>query len=177
MTPDQFAAQFSGLFAVSAFRLEVLDTYVAANEAEPYRRFLAGEGADQAWRAPWQRFVRQALAAGGRMDRVHVVREPLSDYVRFELTCAYPASVEAGEDVRILPRHIADGLDLPDFDYWLLDERQAAIMTYDEAGNWLSVSLSDDPGLVARCRTGRNLAMHHAIPLRVYSVGIGEGAS
>ena len=37
------------------------------------------------------------------MQRVHVVSEPLTDYLRFEIT-GYRLNVEAGEDVRILPR-------------------------------------------------------------------------
>ena len=35
------------------------------------------------------------------MQRVHVVTEPLSDYIRFELT-GYAPNVEAGEDVRVI---------------------------------------------------------------------------
>ncbi|WP_394326749.1 DUF6879 family protein, partial [Thermobifida halotolerans] len=40
--PSEFAARFLSWFHTSVFRLETLDAYVADNEREPYRRFLAG---------------------------------------------------------------------------------------------------------------------------------------
>lgn len=168
LTPDLFSSRFGDLFTKTAFRLELLDSYVAANEAEPYRRFLRGDAPDAGWREPWKRFVRQGLRAGRSMARVHVVTEPLTDYTRFELSCVYPANVEAGEDVRILPRSVAAALDLPSRDYWLFDSRQAGVMTYDDAGNWLSVDLTDDPDLIARLYRGRDAAMAHAVPLPEY---------
>jgi hypothetical protein len=168
LTPDQFAADFGDSFTRSAFRLELLDYYVAPNEVEPFRSFLAGEPPDWAWREPWKRFVRQARAAGRTMARVHVLSEPLSDYLRFELTAVYPANVDAGEDVRVLPASAAEGLELPGRDYWLLDSERVAAMTYDEAGNWLSVELTDAPDVVAYHCQARDAAMAHAIPLTTY---------
>ncbi len=168
LSPDQFAARFAEAFTDTAFRLELRDHYVAPNEVEPLRVFLAGETPDPAWREPWKRFVRAATAAGRHLARVHVVTEPLSDYLRFELICAYPANVEAGEDVRILPRRVAATFDLPERDYWLFDDRRTAVMAYDDAGNWLSVHILDDPDQVAPYRRGRDVAMGHALPLATY---------
>jgi hypothetical protein len=168
MTPDQFAAGFAGAFTRSTFRLEMLDYYIAANEAEPFRRFLASEPRDDAWREPWKRLVRTALLEGKRMERVHVVSEPLTEYMRFLLTWAYPANVDAGEDVRVLPKTVADTLDLPDHDYWLLDSRRVAVMGYDDDGNWLTVDLVDDPESVVWHIRGRDLALRHSIPLLTY---------
>lgn len=172
MTPERFAAQFGELFATSSYRLELLDAYIAPNEQDPYRRFLAGEPRDDTWRDPWRRFVRTARTAGKRMERVHVVTEPLPDYTRFELEWAYPANVEAGEDVRILPRRVADSLNLPDRDYWLLDSSRVAVMDYDEHGNWLDVDMVDDPAVVAEHLRGRDLALRHSTPLFTYLEGI-----
>lgn len=169
MTPDQFAAHFGDLFTKSSYRLEQRDAYVAANEQDPFRRFMAGEPRDDAWREPWRRFIRSAMAAGKHMERVHVVTEPLTDYIRFELEWAYPASVEAGENVKILPRSVADRLELPTCDYWLFDSRRlVALMDYDDQGNWLSVDLVEDPAVISEYVRGRNVAMHHSIPLFTY---------
>lgn len=168
MSPEEFAAEFPDLFTRSAYRLELLDAYVAENERDPFERFLAGEARDDAWREPWQRLVRSARSAGKRMERVHVVTEPLSDYARFELTWAYPANVEAGEDVRILPRSIATTLNLPTRDYWLFDSARVAAMDYDDQGNWLNVEwLSDAQAIVWHLR-GRDVALKNSIPLLAY---------
>lgn len=168
LSPDQFAERFGEAFTESAFRLELLDQYVAENEAEPFQLFLAGESPDPAWRAPWKRFVRSALAEGRSMARVHVVTEPLSDYTRFEITNVYPANVEAGEDVRILPRPMAGELGLPDRDFWLLDSIRVAFMEYDAEGNWLSVELSEEAETVAQSCAVRDRVMAAATPLTTY---------
>ena len=173
-TPEEFGALFDSLFQRSAFRLEVLDKYVAANETGPFRRFLAGEPHDPAWRQPWKEFVRAALRDGKQMARVHVVSEPLSDYLEFELTRAYPANVAAGEDVRILRRTNWPHLLLPDHDYWLFDDCVAAVMIYDENGNFLGADVISEPSeMVARYRRVRDRAMEHSVPLADYLASLG----
>lgn len=167
-SPETFADRFSELLGRRTFRLELLDFYVAENERDPYRRFLAGQPQDLTWREPWKRLVGSARAKGKAMERAHVVTEPLTDYMRFTLTCGYPSNVDAGEDVRILPRARAFALDLPDTDYWLFDEDLVAVMTYDETGNWLSVELTDDPSTVEQAVHGRDIIMEHATPLMAY---------
>jgi hypothetical protein len=102
------------------------------------------------------------------MQRVHVVTEPLSDYLRFELTRAYPTNVLAGEDIRILTRDSASNLDLPDQDYWLFDSRRVGRMVYDSAGNLLRIELVNDRDLIAHYRRGRDIALEHAVPLLDY---------
>ena len=111
ITFEQLVQDFDSLFRQRVFRLETLDWYDAPNEHEPYARFLAGEPVDPAWREPWKRLVRGVRASGRIMERVHVVSEPVSDYIRFELLHVYPANVEAGEDVRILGREQRGGPD------------------------------------------------------------------
>lgn len=167
-TPRGFGADFATLFQRSAFRLELLDRYTVAAEEEPYRRFLAGEPQDPAWREPWAQLVRDAVREGKRMSRVHVVTEPLSDYLRFEFTCGYPASAEAGEDIRILRRASWPHLLLPDHDFWLFDDREAAAMDYDTEGNWLGAGMTADPEMIGRYRLVRDRAMEHSVPLADY---------
>lgn len=168
LSADEFGNQFADLFEQSAFRLELLDHYVAANEQEPFARFRAGQPQDLRWREPWKSLVTAARRAGRRMERVHVVTEPLTDYLRFELTCAYPTNVQAGEDVRILPRNRADALNLPDHDFWLFDSRRAGRMTYDVDGSLLRVDLVDAPNVIMRYCDSRDVALRHAVPLTTY---------
>ena len=158
-------AALAKLFTKSAFRLELLDAYVAANEAEPFGRFLAGKPADLAWRRPWQSFVHRSLAAGRTMQRVHVVDEPLNDYLRFELTAVYPASVEAGEDIRIMlrgaPPHSAR-------DFWLLDDRWVLTLIYQPGGVLTGADITDERPEIRRAQQWRDQALQHAIPLDQY---------
>ncbi len=164
---EQLVRDFDGLFRHRVFRLETLDYYDAPNEHVPFAQFLAGQPADWAWREPWKRIVRGHCTAGRTMERVHVVSEPLSDYVRFELLRVYPANVEAGEDVRVLGRAQADGLGNAD-DFWLFDDSLAALLIYDDAGMVERVEMSDDPlFLVSLCGI-RSEALHLAPTLAQY---------
>jgi len=96
-----------------------------------------------------------------------VVTEPLSDYLRFEIT-GYRLNVEVGEDVRILPRRATGGLELPDHDFWLFDSRQVARMHYDGDVAFLGAELVDDAGAAARYCAWRDVALGAAIPYDRY---------
>lgn len=168
ITADQFASSFPDSFTEDVFRLELLDHYVAANEAEPLKEFASGRLPAAGWREPWKRFVRSVIASGRSMARVHVVTEPLTLYTLFEITCVYPANVDAGEDVRVLPRQLIEANDLPGSDYWLLDSERVALMDYDDNGNWLGVDVTDRPDIVSQCRRARDITMEKAIPLNDY---------
>jgi Family of unknown function (DUF6879) len=163
---EQLVRDFDSLFQHRVFRLETLDWYVAPNEREPYARFLAGERVDPAWREPWKKIVRGVRESGRVMQRVHVVTEPVSDYIRFELLHAYPANVQAGEDVRILGRGQAGSL--PDMDFWLFDDSTAAKLTYNRAGGVLQVELERDPGMLRWYLEDRDRALRLATPLARY---------
>src|ERR1039458_1779252 len=125
VTLEQLAEGFTGLFKHRVFRLETLDYYYAPNEREPYARFLAGEPVNPAWREPWKWNVHRIRESGRTIERVHVVTEPVSDYVRFSLLHGYPANVEAGESVRILSREKALEAQISDVDFWLFDDSRS----------------------------------------------------
>src|SRR5215218_6331364 len=93
--------------------------------------------------------------------------EPRGDYLRFEIT-GYRLNVEAGEDVRILPRQATAGLDLPDHDFWLFDGQQVVCMRYDGDGAFLGAEQIDDPGAAARYGAWRDVALGAAVPYGRY---------
>jgi hypothetical protein len=165
---EQLVQDFDSLFRHRVFRLETLDWYNAANEREPYARFLAGEPADPAWREPWKRLVRDVRESGRTMERVHIVSEPASDYIRFELLHVYPANVEAGEDVRVLGQKTANDLWLGAYDYWLFDDDLAAMLVYDGFGRVLRVELDRTQATIEWLRSERDEALGLATPLALY---------
>nr|WP_221443044.1 DUF6879 family protein [Nocardiopsis algeriensis] len=150
----------------TAFRLETLQVYDVGYEEEAFRRFLA-DGAVVTSRSheEWARWV----GSGRQFRRVHVVAEPLTDYVRFECAWAYRSSVEAGEDVNILP--VAEGewpQGIPRFDYWLFDSHQLVRMNYAPDGSMLTPDLVTDPQQIVQANVIRDRALHLAIPFTEY---------
>nr|WP_254878621.1 DUF6879 family protein [Streptomyces sp. NA04227] len=71
---------------------------------------------------PWLSLVRELVGRGVEIQRARIVSEPLSDYIQFEHHLTLP-TVEAGEQVRWLPRRLASALALPGNDFWLLDDK------------------------------------------------------
>ena len=164
---EQLVQDFGSLFRHRVFRLETLDYYDADNETVPFAQFHAGQSADWAWREPWKRLVRGVRASGRIMQRVHIVSEPVNDYIRFELLRVYPANVEAGEDVRVLGREQSQGLTVGG-DFWLFDDRRAACLIYDEAGRVMRVEMHDHPGFIVSLRGIQHETLRLATPLAQY---------
>ncbi len=151
----------------TAFRLEVQDLYNEPGEAEPLRRFLAGESIGD-WYEDWEELQRRWAAEGKRMTRVRVVTEPHTDYIRFGLLLA-GLSAAAGEDIRYLPRDRAKDLDLPDYDFWLMDSARVGILRFSDDDALLGAEIYDDPVLAVRHCYYRDVAWHNAIPYAEYA--------
>ncbi|MBB6121208.1 DUF6879 family protein [Nocardiopsis algeriensis] len=153
-------------FRYTAFRLETLQVYDVGYEKEAFRRFMVdGEVIAPASRKEWTRL----LGSGRQFRRVHVVVEPLTDYLRFECVCAYRSNVKAGEDVNILP--VDEGKwpqGIPRFDYWLFDSHQLVRMNYTPDGTMLTPELVTDPEQIVQANAIRDRALHLAIPFTEY---------
>jgi hypothetical protein len=139
-------------FQQTARRLETRDRYELASEHDLMSRWRAGtvtvaEGQD--WYADWTDLVQAADAAGKRFERVRVVPEPLTEYLRFELWLAR-FNADAGEHVRYLTRDRASRLDLPAHDFWVLDGERLALLYFTADDRLLGAELITDPVMVAR---------------------------
>jgi hypothetical protein len=151
----------------AAFRLEQRERYRDPEEHEPFRRFLAGEP-DYSWNHEWEVMMRQRTAGGERMTRVRVVSEPHDGYAQFLLDLAR-INVAAGEDIRYLPRDQARGLDVPGYDFWLIDSARVGILQFGEEDDLLGAEVHDDPALVMRHCRYRDVALDQAIPFAEYA--------
>jgi len=170
-TPAQIDEAFGNgsLFTRTAYRLELLDEYDSPETRERIRLWLAGEPQGEDVRAYWDAVIRDAHRRGATMTRVHAIPSdgPLNNYLRFEFDF-YRGSVEAGEDVRILPAGLANDIDLGVHDYWLFDNDRVLVNYYGGRGTWLRAEIVDDPAFVAACRRRRDAALSRAIPLNAY---------
>ncbi|MGH3932760.1 MAG: DUF6879 family protein [Pseudonocardiaceae bacterium] len=172
MNIDEFDAVFDR-FRVSAFRLETLPRY-ADDEDEEFALFLAGQPLPErsTRTVPWLRRVAETTAAGKRWRRVHVLRQPLTDYLRFELI-GYQANVEAGEDIRIADLGAHPELAALHRDFWLFDAETpdafAMPMHYDNSSHLVGFDLTDDPEVMAQYRYEHDLALACSAPLHEYT--------
>jgi hypothetical protein len=100
------------------------------------------------------------------MSRVRVIREPLTDYTRFQLAL-YPRMIATGDDIRIIVANENEPA-LPDHDYWLFDDRDLWIMEYEGAGTFMGARLVEDEAVVAQHCEWRDAAIGCSVPLHEY---------
>jgi hypothetical protein len=115
--------------------------------------------------------VRAAVARGIRIRRVRVVSEPLSEYIRWEHACT-GVNVEAGEDIRWLPRHRAADLLLPGADCWVFDHRVVRWnFQRGDGSNPMLYTFSSDPRVIRDITASFETAWDRAIPHGEYKAG------
>ncbi|MFJ3855134.1 DUF6879 family protein [Streptomyces sp. NPDC090085] len=160
---EEFGRLFSS-FERTAFRLETLAVYSVEEEREEFERFLAGGDMGPAWDDnPW---VRSMTDKGKQVSRVHVLRSPLTDYLRYELA-AYPGNIAAGETIGLIDLSEQTVTGLPDHDFWLFDDQDVYRMHYTPEGAFIGADL-----LPARClaeyQDYRDRALAEAVPFADY---------
>jgi hypothetical protein len=156
-------------FSSTLFRLETLDLYDVDTNGSDLNRYLAGEpGPDMARKGPWMDQIRSEVARGLHTYRVHVVRAPLSDYLKFEFAWGYRLNEQAGEHIRVLDlaeQH--EPGDLVSEDFWLIDDDRAVVMRYSPAGQFLGAEIAPERD-VPRYRAARDAAWAAAVPFTDY---------
>jgi hypothetical protein len=166
LTGEDFNQLFRD-FKHSAFHLETRDEYRVAEEAEPLRKWLNDEPDDYAWVIEWHELIKAATAIGKSVIRARVVTEPVTDYVRFEYAMAR-FNVAAGEQLYWVARHLTTGIEFPDHDYWLLDERTVAFNVFTDDGSSFSAQLTTDPATVEHCIRVRDQVLAIGVPHQDY---------
>ncbi len=137
--------------AVSVRRLENRGHTDIPAERERLRAFLDGRMPEIYDRGPdaFTAMVATHRAAGRKFQRVRIVEEPLTPYNRYMIWTG-TRNAAAGEDVRYLARAAANGLDLPDHDFWVVDGCRLAELRFTRDGRYLGHDLIADPAVAAR---------------------------
>lgn len=155
--------------AVSAVNLEMRDTYTPADPW--FRAWLYGDRPEyqRKLERPWLDRIRTVTGRGVAVQRLRVISEPVSDYIRFEYATT-DSNVAAGEQVRWLPRRLAADLLLPGCDCWIFDSRKVLYNFFSGAGDWAGVRLRDDPEVAARHTAAFVTAWEQGVPHADYQL-------
>lgn len=151
-----------------AFRLETLPEYLVPQEAEELASWKAGQPRTprtpetHEYLAEFQRDV----VLGIRWYRVHILDQPLTAYLRFEL-CGYLANQAAGEEIYVVDRNTHADLKPLHEDFWLYDDEIAIRMIYDDEGHFLYPEPIDN---IEPYRELRDTSVRHSEPLTDYLV-------
>ncbi len=169
LTGADFAAYLDSHLTRSAFRLETLAHYEVESDGDDFAAYLRGDpGPDPQRKEPWLRRLRQLHAEGITMSRVHILRTPLTPYLRYECEWGYLPNSDAGEIISILELEAnAIPLGLVDHDFWLLDDQHVVRMHYDDDGRLSHGEVADVEKLPVY-RRARDTAMALAQPFRLW---------
>lgn len=162
ITFDEFDGMFTSL-KHSAWRLETRRRYASDEVTDTYRQFARGEAVDWDLDDAWCVERREQKALGKRFERVRILDEPPTEGQRYLLDNARRNSA-AGEEIRVMPRSLADEHRLPAEDFWIFDSRVVALLHFDEADQMTGVELITNPVDVVRYEQIREAAWHYAVP-------------
>jgi hypothetical protein len=160
---------------VSAWRLETLQHYLVPGDEERQRAFHAGKPVPPpgSGKADSLALISRLREAGRSVGRVHVVDQPLSAYIRYELA-VYAENAAAGEVIRIADRSQHPELESLVQDFTIFDGEtpHAAVILFDynAAGLIQSYRVADDAKTVDRCREQLTLAYGCSVPLADFMV-------
>lgn len=112
----------------------------------------------------WLARLQQQIVDGFRQCRVHILDQPLTPYLRFELD-SYLDSVAVGSEVYVVDRDVhADLTDLHE-DFWIFDDEIAVRMYYDDEGHFLHPELIED---IEPYRELRDMTLSRSEPVTEY---------
>jgi hypothetical protein len=162
---------FLASFEREAVHLEMRDVYAVEDERGRFARFLErgyrDHDAEAEERQPWMTLIRESTEAGKTFKRVRIISEPVTDYIRFEWAGA-GRSVEAGEQIKWLPRRLASPIALPGNDFWLFDESTVVFTVFTGEGDVLERQLTTDPAVARLCQAAFEAVWSIAIPHSEY---------
>ncbi|MGH3826448.1 MAG: DUF6879 family protein, partial [Pseudonocardiaceae bacterium] len=79
-----------------------------------------------------------------------------------------PLNIEAGEDLRWLPRHRATGIDFPSEDYWLFDDNRVVFTIFTDDGRFAGGAEVSEAVIIEQCRKVHQKVWALAIPHEQY---------
>lgn len=165
MSGREFYDTFNG--RRRAFHVEMRDRYNVEQEVEPFSKWLNGEADDFEWRREWLAFIAGITTSGVAVQRLRIISEPPTDFIRWEMSCD-PQNLDAGEEIRYLPRQETTDLGLPPEDFWLFDDDTLVLSLFKPDGRSGGFASVSDPSVIAHHCGFRDIVWSRAIRHAVY---------
>ncbi|MEV5596761.1 DUF6879 family protein [Streptomyces sp. NPDC052496] len=165
---DEWRRRFAEI-KQEAWRLETLSQYLVPHEAEEFAAFREGRPLTPYTASPYTERISRQRAEGKRNGRVHIVTQPLSEYLKFEFTRYYEVHVRAGDEIRILD--VTDRLNPLEGvqDFWMFDRVEVVLMNYEPDGRQINREVFE--GDVSPFIEYQRIAVRESIPFEEYVNG------
>jgi hypothetical protein len=117
--------------------------------------------------AGWCDTLWRGTAAGKTFRRALMVSEPLSEYQRWAYATTQPL-VDAGEDIRWVPRRLVSSLALPGNDAYVIDGELVVWMHYSGDGGSTGIEASSASADISLCRSAFAAVWQLGVPHSAY---------
>jgi hypothetical protein len=156
------------------FKLEVLQDYTGEDDGPSLRAWLGGDreksiellttDTDPEFTIDCQ----HKLSQGVKLLRVHTIEEPLSPYMEWEIEYYKHVSIRLrGELIFIVRKADLRGLELPDGDLMIFDNKRAILNSYDQNGQVVAADFYDEHDGIGGFLELRKALMKFAQPLTI----------
>ncbi|MFE7134455.1 DUF6879 family protein [Streptomyces sp. NPDC057638] len=165
---ENWSRRFAGI-THEAWRLETLPQYLVPQEAEDFSAFRAGRSLTPYTASAYTERVTRQRTEGKHNGRVHIVTQPLSDYLRFEFSRYYGVHAQAGDNIRILDvtnrSNPLEGVQ----DFWMFDQSEVVLMNYEADGTQINREVF--AGDVSPFIEYQRIAIKASVPFQEYVNG------
>ncbi len=154
------------------FKVEVLQDYYGEDAGPSLDYWLKGDkkrsinlikAADY---SKWVEDCRKKLEQGVRLTRMHIVEEPYSPYIEWELEhYKYVNIPKCGEEIYLVNRLEFKDSGLPSGDLMIFDKKRAVVNKYNSRGRMTHQSFYDETDKIGRFLELRKTLMERAQPL------------
>ncbi|WP_405798627.1 DUF6879 family protein [Streptomyces sp. NBC_01506] len=163
-------SELLGQCRASAVHLELRDSYAPTERFEAWQRGERVNWADRkSWWHPYDQLIADTVARGVTIRRARIVSEPVSEYIRWEHHVTH-ANVTTGEQVRWLPRRLANGIALPANDFWAFDGILLRVHHFSGDGAVVEDEITEDPVTVDLCVAAFDCVWERAVPHEDYKI-------
>jgi len=169
---DELWDKFWGEMSREWFKIEVLQDYTGEDDGPSLRAWLSGDQkrglellkTDED--PEFTRDCRQKIAEGVQLFRIHIVEEPLSPYMEWELNYYKHVSIPLrGEQVFVIGKVDLAGLNLPAGDLMIFDKRRAIVNSYDQNGLMTQANFYDEHDDISHFLELRKVLKKYAKPV------------
>ncbi len=150
----------------SLFRFEYLQSFSVNSEKELWETWKNEHRIADEYMQDWWNYIADKKAAGINMQRVNLIRFPLTPYKEMEMEI-FKKTIQYGDDIRLITGDSFDKLNISLKDFWLIDNTAAVDLHYDSEGGWIGFDVESD---VLKYFKARELILDHSVPLSEFQL-------
>lgn len=134
-------------FKKSAKRLELLQEYhIEGDEWDSFQKFINGEAVSPYPElAEWNEQISEWRKQGKTIERIRLLENPLSEYLKYEIFEAYVPGTIVGQKINFVsPKQLEKVVGKKKLkDFWIFDDKYVFEMDYDENHNYCGGRIVD----------------------------------